>query len=116
MPRFSSLASLVAALAALTVGGGAAADDPRKDALVNDPAVKGSLEQGSTPLGRTPPNLLPAESTPEMQRAIDRAHGGSTGVTRGDGATRRPDDQPAGVADAPGGAPAQLGPVVEPPR
>lgn len=109
------LASSTIVLVALAAAG-AAADDPKKDALVNDPAVTGTLEKGPTPLGRNPPQVLPGASAPDLQRAIDRAHEGTTGTSRGGGATRRPDDQPPGVADAPSGAPVQLGPVVPPPQ
>jgi len=87
----------------------AAADDPKKDALVNDPAVRQSLEPGNTPLGRNPPNNLPAESDPSLQQAIDRAHDGTTGTTRPDGQTRRPEGQSEKLRDAPSGSPGQLG-------
>src|SRR5690349_13166678 len=87
----------------------AAADDPKKDALVNDPAVRQSLEPGNTPLGRNPPNTLPADTDPSLQQAIDRAHDGTTGTTRPDGQTRRPEGQPETLRDAPSGSPGQLG-------
>ncbi|WP_349371798.1 hypothetical protein [Salinarimonas sp.] len=38
-----------------------------------EPVVE-SLPPGITPLGRTPPNALPGESTDELQALIDEAH------------------------------------------
>jgi hypothetical protein len=87
----------------------AAADDPKKDALVNDPNVRQSLEPGNTPLGRNPPNNLPAGTDPSLQKAIDQAHDGTTGTTRSDGQARRPEGQPEALRDAPSGSPGQLG-------
>lgn len=68
---------------------------------IDDPEVLRSLEIGMTPLGRTPPALLEAESTRSLQILIDRAHQGSTGITPPPGAPagRDPVDQPLGLRD-----------------
>jgi hypothetical protein len=87
----------------------AAADDAKKDALVNDPAVRQSLEPGNTPLGRNPPNNLPAQTDPSLQQAIDHAHGGVAGTARPDGQARRPDEQPGENPGPSGGGDATTG-------
>lgn len=104
-----ALVFTVLAAGLIAVAGAASAQDPKKDALVNDPAVRESLDPGLSQGGRNSPSQLSSESDPELQRAMDRAHGGSTGTTQGDGQTRRPADQPAGLRDAPSGSPPQLG-------
>lgn len=67
--------------------------------LASDPEVLESMEPGITELGRSPPNILLEESTLGLQQLIDRAHGGSTGVTRPGGGTRQVEGQPATLRD-----------------
>ena len=77
----------------------AAAGDPKKEMLVSDPDVRRSLEPGNNQLGRNVPNQLPGETQVALQQAIDRAHHGSTGLTKPDGGTRQPPDQAADLRD-----------------
>lgn len=73
---------LLNAAVALTLAapaGAVVAQEMSKDALVNDPKVRQSLEPGNTPLGRNPPNQHKAETDPELQKAIDEAQKGGPG-------------------------------------
>jgi hypothetical protein len=67
--------------------------------LASDPEVLESMEPGITELGRSPPNILREESTLGLQQLIDRAHGGSTGITRPGGGTRQVEGQPPALQD-----------------
>jgi hypothetical protein len=64
------------------------AQNTSKDAIVNDPGVRQSLEPGVTPLGRNPANPLPGSSSPDLQHQIDQSHHGTTGSTQPAGGTR----------------------------
>ena len=67
--------------------------------LASDPEVLESMEPGITELGRSPPNILREESTLGLQQLIDRAHGGTTGITRPGGGTRQVEGQPPALQD-----------------
>ena len=76
-----------------------------KDSLVNDPAVRRSMEPSVTPLGRNPPNNLQSGSDQSLQNKIDQAHEGTTGSTKENGGTRQPAGQAPELRD--GSAPRQ---------